>query len=83
MERLPEDATLLRRLRCGEVGVALVEALARKLAALFWQTMVKGTGYVEQGLRRYQARAAQSEQHVLRKLAQKHGLDLVPLKTMG
>jgi len=33
MERLPEDATLLRRLQRGEVGIELVEALARKLAA--------------------------------------------------
>ena len=72
-----------RRLKARRGGLIANKALARKLAALFWQTMVKGTNYVEQGLRRYQARAAQSEQHVLRKLAQKHGLDLVPLKTMG
>jgi len=72
-----------RRLKARRGGLIANKALARKLAALFWQTMVKGTSYVEQGLRRYQARAAQSEQHVLRKLAQKHGLDLVPLKTRG
>ena len=33
MERLPEAATLLHRLRRGEVGVELVEALARKVAS--------------------------------------------------
>ncbi|WP_454742566.1 IS110 family transposase [Cupriavidus necator] len=72
-----------RRLRARRGGLIANKALARKLAALFWQVMVKGADYVEHGPRQYQARAAQSEQHTLRKLAQKHGLDLVPAKTMG
>jgi hypothetical protein len=33
MERLPEEATLLKRLERGEVGSDLMEALARKIAA--------------------------------------------------
>ncbi len=33
MERLPEEATLEKRLQRGEVGVELVEALARKVAS--------------------------------------------------
>jgi aminoglycoside phosphotransferase family enzyme/predicted kinase len=33
MERLPENATLEKRLQRGEVGVELVEALARKIAS--------------------------------------------------
>jgi aminoglycoside phosphotransferase family enzyme/predicted kinase len=32
MERLPDDATLLERLKRGELGVPLVEALAKKIA---------------------------------------------------
>ncbi|WP_432257995.1 IS110 family transposase [Cupriavidus sp. TMH.W2] len=72
-----------RRLKARRGGLIANKALARKLAALFWQTMVKGADYVEKGLRHYQARAAQSEQCVLRKLALKHGLALVPVKTMG
>ncbi|WP_455283981.1 IS110 family transposase [Cupriavidus necator] len=72
-----------RRLKARRGGLIANKALARKLAALFWQTMVKGSDYVEHGLRHYQTRTAQSEQRVLRKLAQKHGLDLVPAKTMG
>ena len=55
-----------------------IKALARKLAAMFWRMMVHGVQYVEQGLQKYQARAALSEQRVLRKLAHKHGLNLVP-----
>jgi len=33
MQRLPDEATLLERLQRGEVGIELVEALARKIAA--------------------------------------------------
>lgn len=72
-----------RRLKARRGGLIANKALARKLAALFWQTMVKGYDYVEHGLRQYQERAAQSEQRLLRKLALRHGLDLVPSKTMG
>lgn len=72
-----------RRLKARRGGLIANKALARKLAALFWQVMVKGTDYVEHGLRQYQIRTAQSEQRVLRKLAHQHGLDLVPTKTMA
>jgi aminoglycoside phosphotransferase family enzyme len=37
MERLPEDASLLQRVRRGEADAALLEALARKLAAFHAQ----------------------------------------------
>lgn len=67
-----------RRLKARRGGLVANKALARKLAAMFWRVMVHGIEYVEQGLKQYQARAAQSEQRVLRKLALKHGLQLVP-----
>jgi len=40
--------------------------------------MVHGVQYVEHGLKKYEVRAALSEQRVLQKLARKHGLQLVP-----
>lgn len=67
-----------RRLRARRGGLVANKALARKLAAMFWRMMVHGVDYVEQGLKAYQARAALSEQRVLRKLAHKHGLTLLP-----
>ena len=67
-----------RRLKARRGGLVANKALARKLAAMFWRVMVHGIEYVEQGLKHYQARAALSEQRVLRKLALKHGLELVP-----
>ena len=66
-----------RRLKARRGGLVANKALARKLAALFWHTMVNGLHYVEEGLKKYEHRAAQSEQHLLAKLAKKHGLTLV------
>lgn len=67
-----------RRLKARRGGLVANKALARKLAAMFWRLMVHGIDYVEEGLKKYQARAALSEQRVLAKLAHKHGLHLVP-----
>ena len=66
-----------RRLKARRGGLVATKALARKLAVMFWQTMVHGAQYVEEGLKRYQMRAAISEQRVLNKLARKHGMQLV------
>lgn len=46
---------------------------------MFWSTMVHGVEYVEEGLKRYQERAAQSQQRALASLARKHGMHLVPI----
>lgn len=67
-----------RRLKSRRGGLVANKAVARKLAASFWRIMVHGVDYVEQGLKKYQERAALSEQRVLRKLARKHGLQLIP-----
>lgn len=66
-----------RRLRARRGGLIANQALARKLAALFWRVMVHGLDYVEHGLKTYETHLAQTEQRVLRKLARKHNLALV------
>ena len=48
---------------------------------MFWRLMVHGIDFVELGLKQYQARAALSEQRLIRKLALRHGLQLVPNPT--
>jgi transposase len=67
-----------RRLRARRGGLLANQALARKLAALFWRVMVHGLQYVETGLKNYQTQVALTEQRLLRKLARKHNLNLVP-----
>jgi transposase len=65
-----------RRLRARRGGLIANQALARKLAALFWRFMVHGGSFVEKGLKDYEQKVLQSEQALLAKLARKHGLCL-------
>jgi transposase len=65
-----------RRIRARRGGLVANQALARKLAVMFWQVMVHGVAYVEDGLKQYEARVLETEQRNLRKLARKHGFVL-------
>jgi transposase len=67
-----------RRLKGRKGGLVANLALARKLAELFWRLMVHGIGYVEQGLKKYEAKVAQTEQGLLQKLARKYNMVLQP-----
>lgn len=67
-----------RRLKGRRGGLVANLALARKLAELFWRLMVHGVQYVEQGLKQYEAKVAQTERRLLQKLAQKYNLVLHP-----
>jgi transposase len=64
-------------LRARRGGLVANQALARKLATMYWTVMVKGLDYVEKGLAYYEAKVEQNEQRLLRKLASKHNLQLV------
>jgi transposase len=70
-----------RRLKGRRGGLVANKALARKLAELFWRLMVHGRAYVEQGLKKYEAKVAQTEQWLLAKLAAKYNLVLQPKAT--
>jgi transposase len=67
-----------RRLKGRRGGLVANLALARKLAELFWRLMVHGRAYVEQGLKKYEEKVAQTEQRLLQKLARKYNLVLQP-----
>jgi transposase len=67
-----------RRLKGRRGGLVANLALARKLAELFWRIMVHGIAYVEQGLKKYEQKVAQTEQCLLQKLARKYGMVLQP-----
>jgi transposase len=70
-----------RRLEGRRGGLVANKALARKLAELFWRLMVHGRAYVEQGLKKYEAKVAQTERWLLAKLAAKYNLVLQPKAT--
>jgi hypothetical protein len=67
-----------RRLKGRRGGLVANLALARKLAELFWRLMVHGRSYVEEGLKKYEEKVAQTEQRLLQKLARKYNLVLQP-----
>jgi transposase len=67
-----------RRLKGRRGGLIANMALARKLAELFWRLMVRGVAYVEQGLKKYEMKVAETEQRLLQKLARKYGMVLQP-----
>jgi transposase len=67
-----------RRLKGRRGGLVANLALARKLAELFWRLMVHGKAYVEQGLKKYEEKVAQTEQRLLQKLARKYNMVLQP-----
>jgi hypothetical protein len=67
-----------RRLKGRRGGLVANLALARKLAELFWRLMVHGITYVEEGLKKYEEKVAQTENRLLRKLARKYNMVLLP-----
>lgn len=67
-----------RRLKVRRGGLVANQALARKIAALFWRLMVHGQDYVEYGLKKYETQVQDTQKRWLRKLAKKHGMTLVP-----
>jgi transposase len=67
-----------RRLKGRRGGLVANLALARKLAELFWRLMVHGMVYVEQGLKKYEEKVAQTEQRLLQRLARKYNMILQP-----
>ena len=70
-----------RRVKGRQGGLVANQALARKLAEMFWRLMVHGRAYVEEGLKKYEERVLQTEQRLLQKLAAKYNLVLQPKTT--
>lgn len=59
-------------------GKAIV-ATCRKLSMAFYNTIVFGKDYVEEGNKRYKERLAEREKALLEKLARKHNVTLLPV----
>ena len=68
-----------RRLAARRGGLIANIALARKLAALFWRVMVKGTEFVEEGLAAYEAKFLEGKKRSLRRLARELGQTVSPI----
>jgi transposase len=68
-----------RSLRGRRGGLIANQALARKLAVLYWRSFTKGLQYVESGLAAYEQKVRLHQQTLAQKLAAKLGCQLVPL----
>jgi len=67
-----------RRLR-GRKGPAIaIKATARKLAAQYWRLIVKGTEFVEKGMKAYENMLKQQKKRHLEKMAFELNMELVP-----
>jgi transposase len=67
-----------RRMAGRKGGLVANVALARKLAEWFWRVMVKGLGYVEQGLAAYEEQVLETKRRTLQRLAKQLGRVVLP-----
>ncbi len=69
--------SFIRKLRGRKDSKIAIKAGARKVATAFYNLLTKGSGYVEQGVRKYEQQLKEREQKYLHKLATRHGMKLV------
>lgn len=67
----------MRKIRSKKGAVVAIKAGARKLAAAYYNMITKGTEYVEEGIRNYEAKLKSRELKLLTLLANKHKFKLV------
>ena len=61
------------------MGTTVIVATCRKLSMAFYNTIVFGKDYVEEGNKRYKERLAEREKALLEKLARKHNVTSLPV----
>jgi transposase len=67
----------MRKIRAKKGGPIAVKAGARKIASAYYYILTKGTEYVEQGIKKYEAKIKANEVKLLTLLAGKHNYKLV------
>ena len=69
--------SFIRKLRARKDSAIAIKAGARKLAIAYYNSLTKGSDYVEEGVKRYEEQIRQREKQALYRLAKKHNLELV------
>jgi transposase len=67
-----------RYLRAKLGGHKAIKAMARILACVYYRLVMKGQRWVDQGMEEFNRRSEQRELDLLRRKANKHGMQLVP-----
>jgi len=65
-----------RRLRTRKGSSIAIKAVARKLAILYWRMMVKGTAFVEEGIKKYEEQLLSQKHKSLERLAKDLNIQL-------
>jgi transposase len=71
----------MRKLRGRKDSGIAIKAGARKLAIAYYNTLTKGTAYVEEGTKRYEGQLKKREIASLKRLAKKHNIQLFENQT--
>jgi hypothetical protein len=66
----------IRKIRARKDSAIAIKAGARKLAIAYYDTLTKGSNYVEQGTKKYEEQIAKREKAVLFKLAKKYNIKM-------
>ena len=67
----------IRKLKAKKDAGTAIKAGAGKLDYAYYNALTKGTGYVEQGVHKYEEQIKQREIQTLHKLANKHKFKLI------
>ncbi|AYL97410.1 IS110 family transposase [Mucilaginibacter celer] len=68
--------SFMRKLRGRKDSRIAIKAGARKLAIAYYNTLTKGTAYVEEGTKRYEDQLQRREMALLKKMAKKYNMQL-------
>ena len=69
--------SFIRKIKARKDSAIAIKAGARKLAIAYYNTLTKGSNYVEQGTKKYEEQIVKREKAVLYRLAKKHNMQLV------
>ena len=69
--------SFIRKLRARKDSAIAIKAGARKLAIAYYDTLTKGSDYVEQGMKKYEEQIVKREKAALKRLAKKHNMQVV------
>ncbi len=69
--------SFIRKIKARKDSAIAIKAGARKIAVAYYNTLTKGSDYVEQGTKKYEEQIAKREKAVLKKLAKKYNMQVV------
>jgi transposase len=70
-----------RRIRARKGPAIAIKAVARKLAAMFYNLMTKGLNYIEQGVKKYEEQYRKQMTKYILKKASEFGIVMLPTNT--